>query len=288
MTTNTPFVTTEWLASHLSDPNIRILDCSYFVPGGIEPARQQYLASHIWNAIFFDVNVVADITKMKEHAFPNAQVFATEIGKLGIGNQHYVIAYDHLGGALAAARAWFMFRAFGHEAVSVLEGGRLKWNAENRPMTTDKPHFAPATFTAKPVTAVVDQESVLKLIEKDTFQLLDARSKGRFEGTEPEPRPGLRSGHIPGSQSLPFSSLFDAKTHLWKRPEQIAELFSEAGIDLKKPLVTTCGSGLSACTLALGAYLAGKTETTIYDGSWLEWGANPALPLEAGPSRLLR
>ena len=280
-----PFVGTDWLAAHLSDPNVRILDCSYFVPGGIEPARQQYLAGHIPNAIFFDVNVVADKAKAKEHAFPNAQIFAAEVGKMGIGNQHHVIAYDHLGGALAAARAWFMFRAFGHEAVSVLEGGRVKWTSENRPLTTELPHFAPTTFTAQQGTTIFDRQSVAKSITNDAFQLLDARSKGRFEGTEPEPRPGLRSGHIPGSSSLPFSSLFDAKTHLWKTPEQIAGLFSEAGIDLTKPLVTTCGSGLSACTLALGAYVAGKTDTTIYDGSWVEWGADATLPLETGPRR---
>lgn len=278
------FVSTDWLAAHLSDPNVRILDCSYFVPGGIEPARQQYLAGHIPNAIFFDVNAVADKTKPKEHAFPDAQTFATEIGKMGIGNQHHVIAYDHLGGALAAARAWFMFRAFGHEKVSVLEGGRLKWTSESRPMTTEIPHFSPTTFAARAVTDVLDQKAVSHLITNKQFQLLDARSKGRFEGTEPEPRPGLRSGHIPGSRSLPFASLFDAKTHLWKTPEQIAALFAEAGVDLTKPLVTTCGSGLSACTVALGAYLAGKSDTTIYDGSWVEWGANASLPLETGPS----
>ena len=278
------FVSTDWLAAHLSDPDVRILDCSYFVPGGIEPARQQYLAGHIPNAIFFDVNAVADKTKSKEHAFPDAQIFATEIGKLGIGNQHHVIFYDHLGGALAAARAWFMFRAFGHENVSVLEGGRLKWTSENRPMTIELPCFTPTAFAAKSSVRIYDQKSISKLITDNKSQLLDARSKGRFEGTEPEPRPGLRSGHIPGSRSLPFSSLFDAKTHLWKTPEQIAALFAEAGIDLTKPLVTTCGSGLSACTLALGAYLAGKSDTTIYDGSWVEWGANSSLPLETGPS----
>jgi thiosulfate/3-mercaptopyruvate sulfurtransferase len=281
----TPFISTDWLRTHIEDKSIRILDCSYFVPGGIEPARQQYQAGHIPNAIFFDVNAIADITNPKDHAFPDAATFSSEVGKLGIGNQHHVVAYDHLGGALAAARAWFMFRAFGHERISILAGGRVKWIAENKPLITDVPHFSPEIFRAKMTATILDKKDVLDSIANGAYQVLDARSKGRFEGTEPEPRPGLRSGHVPGSRNLPFSALFDTKTHLWKTPEQIAQLFADAGIDLKRPLATTCGSGLTACTLALGAYLAGKSDTSVYDGSWLEWGADRSLPLETGPAR---
>ncbi len=282
---HSPFVSTEWLADHLRDPAIRILDASYFVPGGIDPAIEQYRTGHIPNAIFFNVNTVADTKKAKEHAFPDAATFAAEIGKLGIENRHHVVVYDHIGGCIAAARVWFMFRAFGHTSVSVLAGGRLKWISEGRALTTEVPQFSPASFNARPATSTVTKETVLAASLNGAIQILDARSKGRFEGTESEPRPGLRSGHIPQSRSLPFTSLFDAKTHLWKTPEQIAALFDEAGINLDSPLITTCGSGISACTVALGAYMAGKSDTLIYDGSWVEWGADTNLPIEVGSAK---
>jgi thiosulfate/3-mercaptopyruvate sulfurtransferase len=241
-------VSVAWLAERLNNPQIKIVDASYFVPGGIEPARKQYAEGHIPGAVFFDINAAADKTKSKEHAFPSAGIFAEYVGSLGISNDDFIVAYDHMGGALAAARVWFMFRAFGHAKVAVLDGGRTAWAAQGH------------TFS--------------------TFQLLDARGKGRFEGTEPEPRTGLRSGHIPGSANLPFLSLIDADAKTWKDAATIRAAFAHAGIDLAKPLTTTCGSGVSACTVALGAYLIGKADTAIYDGSWIEWGADTALPLE--------
>jgi thiosulfate/3-mercaptopyruvate sulfurtransferase len=276
-------VDTAWLADHLEEPDLRILDASYFVPGGIAPALAQYRAGHIPGAVFFDINDVADPAGKKEHAFPPAEIFAAKVGALGIGNRHHVVIYDHLGGALAAARVWFMFKAFGHDRVSVLDGGRDKWLTEGRPMTDAVPVLAPETFTAQaPRDRVLTRDQVRDLAPGR--QLLDARSAGRFAGTEPEPRAGLRSGHIPGSRNLPFLSLLDAGTRTWKDPAAIRAAFAAAGIDLAKPLVTTCGSGVSACSLALGAALAGKDDTAIYDGSWVEWGADPALPLETGPA----
>lgn len=277
-------VSTGWLAEHLNDPNIKVLDASYFVPGGIAPARQQYDEGHIPGAIFFDINDVADKTKAKDHAFPSAAIFAEKVGALGIGNDDTVIAYDHLGGTCAAARVWFMFRAFGHDKVAVLDGGRTQWAAEGRALTKDVPRLAPKTFRAQAAGRVFDRDAVRANIASGAFQLLDARAKGRFEGTEAEPRPGLRSGHIPGSSNLPFLNLIDGTTKTWKDAATIAQSFATAGVDLSKPLVTTCGSGVSACTLALGAYLLGKTDTAIYDGSWIEWGADATLPLQSGPS----
>lgn len=281
-------VDTAWLAAHLNDRNLRILDASYFVPGGIAPALEQYNKGHIPGACFFNINDVADPAGKKEHAFPSAAVFAAKVGALGIGNTHHVIVYDHMGGALAAARVWFMFKAFGHEAVSVLDGGRDKWTKDGRPLDADIPTFAAETFSAASADGrVVSQADVLRLAlaTDQSRQLLDARSAGRFAGAEPEPRAGLRSGHIPHSRNLPFLSLLNGDTKTWKEPAAIKAAFTNAGIDLDRPLVTTCGSGVSACTLALGAALAGKFDTAIYDGSWVEWGADAGLPLATGPAK---
>ncbi len=277
-------VDTKWLSENLTDPQVRILDASYFVPGGVEPARKQYTESHIPGALFFDINDVAEPGGSKEHTFPSAGIFASKVAALGIGDDHHVIVYDHLGGTCAAARVWFMFRAFGHRRVSVLNGGRTKWSAEERPMTSISSSFPPAHFTIRATPRVVSKQAMRTNIDAPAFQVLDARGQGRFEGTEPEPRPGLRSGHIPGSRNLPFLQLIDSDTKIWRSPAEIGERFVAAGIDLNAPLTTTCGSGVSACTLALGAHLLGKDDVAIYDGSWLDWGSDQNVPVVTGPA----
>jgi len=276
-----PLVSTAWLAQHLGDSHLKIIDASYFVAGGVEKALHLHSQGHIPGALFFNINAIANPSSAKDHAFPSAAVFAGEAGKLGLSNDDHIIAYDRAGGAAAAARAWFMFRAFGHEKVSLLDGGQEKWEAENRAVTRDTPPPPPRTFVARePVNRLFIKQDILANISTPRFQVLDARSKGRFEGTEPEPRAGLRSGHIPGSHNLPFAALIDAERKTWKDPTAIAAAFSAAGIDLRKPLTTTCGSGVTACALAFGAFLTGKTDTALYDGSWVEWGADAALPLQ--------
>jgi len=191
-----------------------------------------------------------------------------------------------MGGACAAARVWFLFRAFGHSQVSVLSGGRSAWLAEQRPVETGPASSpVPQRFQAStPRAAVHDRVDMADNIKHKAFQVLDARGSGRFTGTAPEPRPGLPGGHIPGSRNLPFLDLFDQATMTFKPPDQLRTIFTAAGIDLDAPLTTTCGSGVSACALALGAYLIGKIDVQIYDGSWLEWGSDSSLPIETGPA----
>ncbi len=279
-------VTTAWLAEHLDHPGLRIVDASYFVPGGVEPARAQFQEAHIPGAQFFDINHVADETNPKDHAFPDEDRFAKRVGAMGIGNGHRIIAYDHQGGACAAARVWFLFRAFGHTQVSVLSGGRAAWLKEGRAVQSGPaPAPTPQVFRATPGPQPVRRRDDMRAnIGARDFQVLDARAAARFRGEAAEPRAGLRGGHIPGSRNLPFAELFNADTMTFKSAPELRAAFDAAGIDLNAPLTTTCGSGVTACTLALGAYLIGKSDVEIYDGSWLEWGADPELPLATGPA----
>jgi thiosulfate/3-mercaptopyruvate sulfurtransferase len=178
-----------------------------------------------------------------------------------------------------------MFRAFGHERVSVLNGGRTKWAAESRAMTKSVPDHPPAAFYVRAAPRLKTKAEMRANIDAPAFQVLDARGQGRFEGSEPEPRPGLRSGHIPGSLNLPFLQLIDADTKVWRDTDVIRERFVAAGVDLSRPLATTCGSGVSACTLALGAHLFGKSDVAIYDGSWIDWGSDATVPVVTGSAK---
>lgn len=279
-------VSTDWLAEHLSDNDLAIVDASFFVPGGTAPAKEQYAEGHIPGAVYFDINDIADPDAAQDHTIPSAAVFNAKVGALGIGNDTMVVAYDAAGGGCAAARVWWMLRAFGHDKVAVLDGGLTKWQSEGRQLETNTPTPTPKSFTAsrEALPLVRSKDDIRANITAKAYQVVDARAAGRFEGTADEPKAGLRSGHIPGSRNVPFASLFTPETKTFRAADEIKATFDAAGVDLSRPLATTCGSGVTACTVALSAYLLGKDDIAIYDGSWVDWGSDPDTPIDTGPA----
>jgi thiosulfate/3-mercaptopyruvate sulfurtransferase len=278
-----PLVSTEWLAANLGRPGIVVLDATYHLPNVKRDARAEYEREHIPGALFFDVDKVADPANPLPHMLPSADAFARTMEALGIGSDDHVIAYDSYG-LMSAARPWWMLRTFGHDRASVLDGGLPKWKREGRPVT-DAPSI-PAKgkrFTARLRPELVrDRAQVLANLSGRSEQVLDARAAGRFQGTQPEPRAGLRSGHIPGSHNLPYNQLLDPNSGTVLPPDALRALFRNAGIDPQKPVVTSCGSGVTACVLALGLGMVGARQVAVYDGSWSEWGLPGDTPVETG------
>ncbi len=279
-----PLVSTQWLADRLKDANVRVLDASFKLPGMLPLPIDDYRSAHIPGSVFFDVDAVSDHTSSLPHMFPNAEQFGRDVGALGISNSDTVVIYD-AGGWVAAPRAWWMFLSFGHANVRVLDGGLKKWLAEGRPVekgdAKPKAQTFKATFDAARVRSM---RQMIGNLESKAEQVIDARPSGRFEGSVPEPRAGIRSGHIPGSRSVPYAGLFDSKTGAMKSLDELRAAFSGAGVDLKKPIVTSCGSGVSAGVLTLALYRLGVADTALYDGSWSEWGAESGPPIAQGPA----
>jgi thiosulfate/3-mercaptopyruvate sulfurtransferase len=278
-------VSTEWLAEHLADPHLRVLDSSFKQPGVTPTAREDYDAGHIPGAAFFDIDDVAEPGTSLPHMVPSTSRFAQKMIERGIANHDRVIVYD-ANGLSSAARAWWMLRLFGHDNVALLDGGLPKWKAEGRPLETAAPVIPETRFTARlDVDLLRSKPTVLANVSSRWEQVIDARSAGRFEGTAEETWPGRRRGHIPGSRNLPFDQLTNPQTRQLKSADELQALFVAAGVTFKRPVVATCGSGVTACALAFAAYLIGHDRVAVYDGSWAEWGLPDGPPIATGPAK---
>jgi thiosulfate/3-mercaptopyruvate sulfurtransferase len=275
-----PVVSTAWLGEHLGEPGLRVIDATWYLPTLQRDARAEFREAHVPGAGYFDIDAIADRETGLPHMLPDATTFGEAVGALGTGDGDRIVVY---GGKYlsASARVWWTFRVFGHERVAVLDGGFPRWREEGRPVESGEARPAAGRFTARfRPELVASLDDVRRNLETHRMQVLDARSAGRFAGTEPEPRPGLRGGHIPGSLSLPYDRLFRREDATLLPAADLRRLFEDARVEPGRPVVTTCGSGVTACVLALGLQLVGRHDVAVYDGSWTEWGGRADVPVE--------
>ncbi|XP_059661871.1 thiosulfate/3-mercaptopyruvate sulfurtransferase 1, mitochondrial-like [Cornus florida] len=299
ISTNEPVVSVDWLHANLREPDIKVLDASWYMPDEQRNPLQEYQVAHIPGALFFDVDGISDRTTNLPHMLPSEEAFAAAVSALGIENKNGVVVYDGKG-IFSAARVWWMFRVFGHDRVWVLDGGLPRWRASGFDVESSASSDAilkasaaseaiekvyhgqavgPITFQTKFQPHLVwTLEQVKKNVEDNTHQHIDARSKARFDGVAPEPRKGIRSGHVPGSKCIPFPQMLDSSQTLLSADE-LKKKFDQEGISLDSPVVTSCGTGVTACILALGLHRLGKTDAVVYDGSWTEWGGESDTPV---------
>jgi thiosulfate/3-mercaptopyruvate sulfurtransferase len=276
-----PLVSTEWLGQHLHDPAVKIVDGTYFLPNVPRNAGAEFAVRHIPGAVWFDIDDIKDHANKLPHMLPSPAEFAARVGTLGLGDGDRIVAYD-VHGLMSAARVWWMFRVFGHDRIAVLDGGLPKWLREGRPIETGPAQPKRAVFTPRFRPELVRGLAAVRAeLAQGWAEIADARSAARFTGAEPEFRPGLRSGHMPGAKNLPYGNIF-AADGTFLPPSEIAARFRAAGIDASRPVTTTCGSGVTACILALGLFLTGKTDAAVYDGSWSEWAARDDTPIATG------
>lgn len=274
-------VSTEWLSNHLSAPDVKVLDATWRLPGAGGDPREDYEAAHIPGARFFDIDEISDKTSPLPHMLPPVEKFVSRVRAMGVGDGHRVVVYDQ-DGLFSAARVWWMFRVFGHEDVAVLDGGLKAWIAEGREVEDMPPQPRDRHFTGrKDASLVRDVTQVAASLKLGDDQIVDARSPSRFRGDDPEPREGLRAGHMPGALNVHYATLFNDDGTM-KSVDETREIFEAAGVDLTKPVITTCGSGVTAAILSLALARLGHRKTSLYDGSWTEWGAYPDLAMETG------
>jgi len=275
-------VTTDWLADRLDHPRLRVVDGSMYLPASGRDAAAEYAAAHLPGAVFFDLEASSDRRSSLPHMLPPAADFAERMSALGLDDADDIVVYDGSGANLSAARVWWMFRVFGHDRVAVLDGGIGKWRREGRPVESGAPTRPRGSFTARsrPGDAVHDLDQVRQAASAGA-QIVDMRSAGRFAATEPEPRPGLRGGHIPGSLNLPYDELVGEDGTVLPA-ESLRRRIAAAGIDSTRPIIATCGSGVSACALIHALHLLGHDQVALYDGAWTEWGGRADTPIESG------
>jgi thiosulfate/3-mercaptopyruvate sulfurtransferase len=274
----TPLVSTEWLAGNLA--TVKVVDASWYMPDDKRDPAAEFRAGHISGAVFFDIDGISDHNTDLPHMMPTPEAFAAAMESLGIGDGDMVVVYDGTG-VFSAPRAWWMLKAMGHKDVVVLDGGLPKWKAEGRALESGAATPKPASFTAKPAPAIQRDFTAVKAALGNT-QILDARSASRFTGIEKEPRAGLKSGHMPGAVNVPWRSLL-APDNTLKDDPALLKIFAEKGVDMRAPIITTCGSGISAAIIMLALEKIGARQISLYDGSWTEWGGRADAPVETGP-----
>lgn len=274
-------VSTDWLENNLKNPDLRVLDGSAFLPGEGRNARAEYERAHIPGARFFDIDDISDHRSDLPHMAPPVEKFMSRLREMGVGDGHQVVVYDSKG-LFSAARVWWLFRLMGQGNIAVLDGGLPKWQGEGRPIEDMPPVIRDRHMTVRRQNHMVkDVTQVSAAAKLGDYEILDARSTARFRGEAPEPREGLRAGHIPGARNIPYTSLLN-EDHTMKAPDALRAVFDAAGVDWAKPVITTCGSGITAAIINLALERAGKTDHALYDGSWAEWGAFPTVPVATG------